>query len=184
MKIIIELVYKQLLILTKNINKLFKKMKIWIFNAQSEKTKKFEKLMKTKWREDFIEDFHGEHISDHNNGNDFKIYITYDEDTVLWWLIIWERNILNNFKDPLKTERKFELQKEWYKNLTYVIVDEKLRKSWIATSLLTYATQENDSLWLTCLDELIPFYERNKFVLHMKRIEWEKVNLMIYRKSS
>jgi len=155
-------------------------MKIWIFTASDKKTKDFEKLMKTKWTDDFIEDFEWNHISDHKDSNDFKIYIAYEWEAILWWLIIWERNILNNFKDPKKTKRKFELQKEGFKNLTYVITNESRRKQWIASSILKYATQENRKLWLTCIDELIWFYEKNWFTLHMKRIDWEKVNLMIY----
>lgn len=157
-------------------------MEIKIFTAYDKKTKSFEELMKTKWSDDFVEDFQWEHISDHKDAADFDIYLAFEGDEVLWWLIVWERNILNNFKDPIKTARKYELQKSWYKNLTYVIVDSNSRSKWIASRLLSFATQNNDLLWLTCIDELIPFYIKNGFALHMKRIDWEKVNLMTYSK--
>jgi len=157
-------------------------MEIKIFTAQDNKTESFEELMKTKWCDDFIDDFEWNHISCHKDSDDFKVYIAYKWNKILGGLIIWERNILNNFKDPVKTARKYELQKEWYKNLTYVIVDSESRGQWIASQLLSFAREKNDLLWLTCIDELVTFYEKNGFSLHMKRIDWEKVNLMTYSK--
>lgn len=158
-------------------------MKIWLFWVDSEKTKKFEELVKFRWKEDYIKDLNWDTISQHRDSKDFKIYIAYEWDVVLWWCILSFRNILNNFKDPLKTAQKLELQKQGYGNLTYMIVDESLRGWWIGSKILKYVTKNNTKLWLSCLDERIAFYEKNKFKLDVKKIEGERVNLMIYSKN-
>lgn len=135
-------------------------MKIQVTSPNSTLALKFEELIKTIWEEDFIYDFKWEHFNWYTNICKSTIYIAHHWNELLWGAIVSQELLDNPYSDPWKQEKKLELQKQWYKSLTYLIIDTKFRNTWIAKKLLLKIKNENKKIWLTCKPWLKCFYEK------------------------
>lgn len=155
------------------------KLQISVANCYNPLTKSYENLMKTIRWDDFEEDFHWKHISSHEDNWDFEIYIAHKGNDVLGWAILSKRNYLNTFQDIVKNDKKKYMLKKQFKNLTYLIVDKKDRWLGIWRHIINEILLKNPRIWLSCRDELIPYYKSLWFEISIERCNNEKQNLLI-----
>ncbi len=113
--------------------------------------------------------------------NDVIIYYFILNNTCVGWLALTQE-IISTFKEKSNTKLVNELQKQWFYNLTYLLIDSKLRWKWLGGKFMKiFLEQNNFPIWLTAREPRSNFYE--KLGLNKKnKIIWDDIHYIFTNK--